>query len=220
MRRFSLPAALTLALALLLSAFGGVAFAQDSTFEVELGEFYIDMPATLPAGPITLEVTNAGSMPHTLTIQGNGVTLQLGETLSGGGAATWELDLEPGSYTIWCPIPGHRDAGMELTLTVEGAAPEPTPVPADPTATPAEADPTPTVAGDEYTEPVPMTPTPEAAADADATATALPTLPATGAGGSQSDGLSNGMLAMLAMVVLAVAATGGGLLYRWQKQVG
>ena len=220
MRRFSLPAALTLALALLLSAFGGVAFAQDSTFDVELGEFYIDMPAALPAGPITLEVTNAGSMPHTLTIQGNGVTLQLGQTLSGGGTATWELDLEPGSYTIWCPIGGHRNAGMELTLTVEGAAPEPTAVPADPTPTTEPAAPTPTVAGDDYPEPVEATPTAEAAADAVATPTALPGLPDTGAGGSQSDGLSNGMLAMLAVVVLAATGAAGGLLYRWQKQAG
>ena len=64
-------------------AFGGIAVVQDSTVDVELGSFYIDMPTTIPTGPVTLNVTAVGEMPHTITIEGNGVSMTMPETLSG-----------------------------------------------------------------------------------------------------------------------------------------
>lgn len=226
MRRLRYPAATLLALVLTLTALNSPATAQDTTIEVELGSFYIDMPETIPAGPVTLEVTNVSNMPHTITIQGNGETLSMPETLlpAGPTSTTWEIDLAPGTYTIWCPIGAHRDQGMEITITVEGEAaqpeaptsttvPEPTatsaPTP-DPTATDPPSTPEPTAtetpAGVDtsYLDEVATEPEP----------TAEDAAPVAVAGDSDSDGLSSGLLIALGAGVMAIVAIGGGLYYR------
>jgi uncharacterized cupredoxin-like copper-binding protein len=35
-----------------------------------------------------------------------------------GGSKSLTLNLEPGTYKFYCTVPGHRQAGMEGTLTV------------------------------------------------------------------------------------------------------
>jgi len=41
-----------------------------------------------------------------------------GQTVQPGGASTVTADLKPGTYTFYCPVPGHEAAGMKGTLTV------------------------------------------------------------------------------------------------------
>jgi uncharacterized cupredoxin-like copper-binding protein len=40
-------------------------------------------------------------------------------TFQGGGTKNLALTLTAGSYTYYCTVPGHRDAGMQGTLTVQ-----------------------------------------------------------------------------------------------------
>lgn len=79
--------------------------------------FYEGLPETLPAGAITFEMDNVGNLPHDLTIE------ELGDRkvidTEGGGSGSAVVELEPGEYTLYCSVPGHRSQ-MELTLTVEG----------------------------------------------------------------------------------------------------
>ena len=73
------------------------------------------------AGTVTFRVTNDGAVDHALEVEGQGVEEET-ETVKPGESAELTVDLsKEGSYEIYCPIDGHRDSGMEGTLTV-GAA--------------------------------------------------------------------------------------------------
>ena len=72
-----------------------------------------------PTGEISLEYTNPSEVPHNIAIEAEGETLAESETVTGGDAAEATASLEPGEYVFFCAIPGHREAGMEGTLTVE-----------------------------------------------------------------------------------------------------
>ncbi|MBW3619967.1 MAG: multicopper oxidase domain-containing protein, partial [Actinobacteria bacterium] len=100
---------------------GDVASAPASA-EVELAEFAIT-PATLEvAHGGRLTVTNIGAAEHNLEVRDTDTRTA---DLAPGDTATLDLAaLEPGTYAVWCDIPGHAAGGMTGTLTVTGSAGE------------------------------------------------------------------------------------------------
>jgi plastocyanin len=86
---------------------------------VQLIEYAIRMPQTLKAGPQSFHVTNDGKEIHNFEVEGNGVHQKLPSDLSRGSSAQMTVDLKPGTYTIYCPVDGHRQKGMELKVTVQ-----------------------------------------------------------------------------------------------------
>jgi plastocyanin len=72
---------------------------------------------TAPAGEVTIHLTNDAQIPHNVAVEGNGVD-EVSETVMGGDTSL-TLTLEPGEYTFYCAVPGHREGGMEGTLIVE-----------------------------------------------------------------------------------------------------
>jgi plastocyanin len=77
---------------------------------------YEEAPQEVPAGTVQVELENRGAIEHTVAIEELDdqkiLDAAAGETDSG------TVDLEPGTYTYYCDITGHRAAGMEGTLTV------------------------------------------------------------------------------------------------------
>lgn len=73
--------------------------------------------ATAKAGNVKLVMKNPAPVAHGIAIQGAGVNAT-GQTVQSGGTSTVSAVLKPGTYTFYCPVPGHRQAGMEGTLTV------------------------------------------------------------------------------------------------------
>jgi len=73
---------------------------------------------TAKAGKVTLSMANPSGLPHAVSIEGNGVDKD-GNTVQKGGTSTVTATLKPGSYEFYCPVDGHRQAGMEGKLTVK-----------------------------------------------------------------------------------------------------
>lgn len=74
---------------------------------------------TAKAGKITFVFANKSPLPHNLTIQQgtNGKVLGATPTFT-GGSRSFTVTLPAGTYTYFCSVPGHRQAGMLGTLTV------------------------------------------------------------------------------------------------------
>lgn len=97
---------------------GGASGGGAETVQVELGEMYVK-PAkiSIPAGTeLTLEVTNAGTMPHDLKLLGETGT----KMLEPGDSETVELGAIEETSQAWCTVPGHKEAGMLMDIEVTG----------------------------------------------------------------------------------------------------
>jgi plastocyanin len=69
------------------------------------------------AGPVAITMTNMSPLEHNVTVARGSTVLGATPTFK-GGAKTLTLNLKPGTYTFYCSVPGHRQAGMEGTLTI------------------------------------------------------------------------------------------------------
>ncbi|HLM27332.1 MAG TPA: plastocyanin/azurin family copper-binding protein [Thermoleophilaceae bacterium] len=69
------------------------------------------------AGKTTIDFQNASQVPHAVEVEGNGIEKET-KTIQ-GGKASLALDLKPGKYEFYCPVDGHKQQGMEGTLTVK-----------------------------------------------------------------------------------------------------
>lgn len=73
---------------------------------------------TAPAGQVTITMDNPSPVPHNVAIRGENVD-EAGEIVQKGDTSSAQADLEPGTYEFLCTVPGHEQAGMKGTLTVE-----------------------------------------------------------------------------------------------------
>ena len=74
--------------------------------------------AKFAAGAYTFTIKNQGSFPHNLAIEGPGVDKQVSATLGGGQSGSLAVTLKAGSYELFCGVPGHKDKGMDMKITV------------------------------------------------------------------------------------------------------
>jgi plastocyanin len=101
--------------------------AEPAPVEVTLSEWTVRLSsATVPAGPVAFTVTNSGSIPHALEVEGQG-TEQQTPLIQPGSSATLTLTLTPGTYEVYCPVgeDSHKKLGMATHLKVAAAGAEP-----------------------------------------------------------------------------------------------
>jgi uncharacterized cupredoxin-like copper-binding protein len=102
------------------SSSGGGGAAQDLKLSADPGGalMFNTTKLSAKAGKVTLTLDNPAPVPHAIAVEGNGVDMD-GKTVTKGSTSTVTADLKPGTYTFYCPVPGHRQAGMQGTLTVK-----------------------------------------------------------------------------------------------------
>lgn len=83
------------------------------------GQLKFDKTAlTAKAGKVSIDFTNMSSVGHNLSIEGASGDVGATPTFE-GGSKTLAVTLKPGKYKFYCSVPGHRQAGMEGTITVQ-----------------------------------------------------------------------------------------------------
>jgi plastocyanin len=75
--------------------------------------------ASAKAGSVTINFDNMQPLQHDVKVEDSSGKELGGTDLVSSGTATATVDLQPGTYTYFCSVPGHREAGMEGTLTVK-----------------------------------------------------------------------------------------------------
>jgi plastocyanin len=82
----------------------------------------------VPAGPTVFAITNGGSIPHALEVEGRGLERRT-RLLQPGQTDTLTLTLRTGSYEIYCPVgdDSHKHLGMLASLVVGSSEAAPTP---------------------------------------------------------------------------------------------
>jgi plastocyanin len=71
------------------------------------------------AGSVTIDFDNQQSLQHDVKVEDSSGQELGGTDLVSSGTANATVDLQAGTYTFFCSVPGHREAGMEGTLTVK-----------------------------------------------------------------------------------------------------
>ena len=91
-----------------------------TSVDVTLKDFSITLAGgdSLSPGTYTFTVANQGPSAHNLTIEGPGVDKAATPTFGSGETKTLTVTLKTGKYDFFCSVPGHKQAGMNVDVTV------------------------------------------------------------------------------------------------------
>ena len=91
----------------------------DQTVEFVAGDmYYDDLPDSVSAGVVEFVMENEGASEHDMVIEELGDE-QIVPMTAGGDTGSGTAELDAGTYTLYCSVPGHREAGMEAELEAE-----------------------------------------------------------------------------------------------------
>lgn len=72
------------------------------------------------AGNVTIDFDNPAAIQHDVSVEdSSGQELGTSDLISQSKTTLDLTNLKPGEYTYFCTVPGHREGGMEGTLTAK-----------------------------------------------------------------------------------------------------
>jgi plastocyanin len=80
---------------------------------------YDQQDVSAKAGTVTIDFDNRQAQQHDVKVEDSSGVEVGGTELISSNTATATVDVQPGTYTFFCSVPGHRESGMEGTLTVK-----------------------------------------------------------------------------------------------------
>ena len=80
---------------------------------------YTQKTLSAKAGNVTVDFSNPQALEHDVAIESSSGKIVGKTELVGEGSTSAPVNLKPGTYHFFCTVPGHREAGMEGTLTVK-----------------------------------------------------------------------------------------------------
>jgi plastocyanin len=89
--------------------------------QVTAVEYSFTLSRTIvPAGKVILELVNHGQDEHNLNVApAEGALAGSFANTPAGAYTDQEIELRPGTYTLFCSLPEHARKGMKATLVVE-----------------------------------------------------------------------------------------------------
>jgi plastocyanin len=86
---------------------------EETEFRLEPAEITLDKPGTY-----VFEAVNSGDTVHALEVEGQGIEEET-EEIQPGQSAELKVELEAGTYELYCPVGGHKEEGMEGKVIVK-----------------------------------------------------------------------------------------------------
>jgi uncharacterized cupredoxin-like copper-binding protein len=109
--------------ATVLAAAPASASTKTTTVKATETDFHIALSKTsFKTGKYVFDAVNKGQTTHALMITGPGIKMAMTKDIQPGQSATLAVTLKKGAYDIFCPIPGHKALGMNVNISVGGAA--------------------------------------------------------------------------------------------------
>lgn len=111
-------AALVLAAGTALWGYSTITAAGGAAQERIVAKEFSFTPKALVAssGQVRFQVTNSGAIEHSFVIDALKIKSGL---IKPGQTVTFTATAKPGTYVVYCDVPGHRDIGMIAQLTVK-----------------------------------------------------------------------------------------------------
>ena len=117
-RLVGVAAVVASALAVVSLAFAGSTSLKISADKTKL--VYNKKVLKAKAGKVTITMDNMSAIfQHNIAVKGKGIKTKKGKVVGKGGISKVTFkELEPGTYTFFCSVPGHEAAGMKGKLIV------------------------------------------------------------------------------------------------------